>query len=200
MQNFIEKPTSKLKKAWEKQRGHGLKNKAWRKPAEKNNSKKKKKKKKKAYHLVKDLTSSKQGRTTTIQDKAGKCLTEEQDILNRRTEYCSELYTHTTTGDPMVLDAPPPINNDSCPILWEEVEAAVHHRRKASRQEWTTFHRTWSRQEERPWQMCYSSSAIRSDRQESGQHLGLSPWSSLSQRKTTYNYAKTTVPSAWSVI
>ena len=68
---------------------------------------------KKAYQLVKELTSSKQGRTTTIQDKAWKCLTEEQDILKRWTEYCSELYTHTPTGDPKVLDVPPPINNDS---------------------------------------------------------------------------------------
>ena len=71
------------------------------------------------------MTSSKQGRTTTIQDKAGKCLTEEQDILKRWTEYCSELYTHTTTGDPKVITVPPPINNDSYPILREEVEAAV---------------------------------------------------------------------------
>ena len=52
------------------------------------------------YHLVKELTSLKQGRTFTIQDKAGKCLTEEQDILKRWTGYCSELYTNTTTGDP----------------------------------------------------------------------------------------------------
>ena len=33
---------------------------------------------KKAYQLVKELTSSQQVKTTTIQDKAGKCLTEEQ--------------------------------------------------------------------------------------------------------------------------
>ena len=65
------------------------------------------------------------GRSTTIQDKAGKCLTEEQDILKSWTEYCSELYTRTATGDPKVLDVPPPINNDSYPILRKEVEAAV---------------------------------------------------------------------------
>ena len=86
-----------------------------KKNLQKNNSKK-------AYQLVKELTSSKQGRTATIQDKAGKCLTEEQDILKRWTEYCSELYTHTTTGDPKVLDVPLLINNDSYPILREEVE------------------------------------------------------------------------------
>ena len=90
---------------------------------QKNNSKK-------AYQLVKELTSSKQGRSTTIQEKAGKSPTEEQDILKRWTEYCSELYTHTTTGDPKVLDVPPPINNDSYPILREEVEAAVKSLKK----------------------------------------------------------------------
>ena len=33
---------------------------------------------KRAYQLVKDLTSEKQGRSSTIQDKSGKCLTEEK--------------------------------------------------------------------------------------------------------------------------
>ena len=33
---------------------------------------------KRAYQLVKDLTSEKQGRSLTIQDKSGKCLTEEK--------------------------------------------------------------------------------------------------------------------------
>ena len=80
---------------------------------------------KKAYQLVKDLTSSKQGRTTTIQDKNGKRLTEDRDILNRWTEYCSELYNHKAKGHPEVLKHPPVTNIDSHPILREEVEAAV---------------------------------------------------------------------------
>ena len=80
---------------------------------------------KKAFQLVKDLTSSKQGRTTTIQDKNGKRLTEDKDILNRWTEYCSELYNHKAKGDPEVLKRPPVTNTDSHPILREEVEAAV---------------------------------------------------------------------------
>ena len=46
---------------------------------------------KRAYQLVKDITSEKQGRSSTIQDKSGKCLTEEKEILSRWTEYCSEL-------------------------------------------------------------------------------------------------------------
>ena len=37
---------------------------------------------KSAYQLVKDLTSEKQGRSSTIQNKSGKCLTEEKEILN----------------------------------------------------------------------------------------------------------------------
>ena len=47
---------------------------------------------KRAYQLVKDLTTVKQGKVTTVQDRSGKCLTEERQILNRWTEYCSELY------------------------------------------------------------------------------------------------------------
>ena len=46
---------------------------------------------KRAYQLVMDLTSEKQRRSSTIQDRSGKCLTEEQEILSRWTEYCSEL-------------------------------------------------------------------------------------------------------------
>ena len=46
------------------------------------------------------------------------------------TEYCSELYTHTTTGDPKLLDVPPPTNNDSYLILREEVESAVKSPKK----------------------------------------------------------------------
>ena len=41
---------------------------------------------KRAYQLVKDLTSEKQGRSSTIQDKSGKCLTEEQEMLQYVTD------------------------------------------------------------------------------------------------------------------
>ena len=44
-----------------------------------------------AYQLVKGLTTVKQGKATTVQDRSGKYLTEERQILNRWTEYCSEL-------------------------------------------------------------------------------------------------------------
>ena len=85
---------------------------------------------KKTYQLVKDLTSTKQGRTTTIQDKDGKCLTEEQDILKRWSEYCSELYNYIATGDTEVLNVPPATDNDNYPILREEVEAAMKSLKK----------------------------------------------------------------------
>ena len=61
---------------------------------------------KRAYQLVKDLTTVKQGKATTVQDRSGKCLTEERQILNRWTEYCSELYNHKANGDPSVLNCP----------------------------------------------------------------------------------------------
>ena len=61
---------------------------------------------KRAYQLVKELTTVKQGKATTVQDRSGKCFTEEQQILNRWTEYCSELYNHKANGDASVLNCP----------------------------------------------------------------------------------------------
>ena len=85
---------------------------------------------KKAYKLVQDLIGTKQERTTTIQDNGGTCLTENEDILKRWTEYCSELYNYRATGDPEVLNVPPATNNVNHPILREEVEAAVKSLKK----------------------------------------------------------------------
>ena len=36
---------------------------------------------KEAYQLVKDLTTVKQGKATTVLDRSGKCLTQEREIL-----------------------------------------------------------------------------------------------------------------------
>ena len=80
---------------------------------------------KKAYQLVKDLTTEKQGKSTTIQDKSGKCLTEENEILNRWTEYCSDLYNYETDGDPIVFNCPEIPDEEHHPFLREKVEAAV---------------------------------------------------------------------------
>ena len=80
---------------------------------------------KRAYQLVKDLTAEKEGRSSAIQDKSGKCLTEEKEILSRWTEYCSELYNYEKCGDNAVLDCSQPPEEDLQPILREEVEIAV---------------------------------------------------------------------------
>ena len=79
---------------------------------EKNNSKR-------AYHSE----GSNLSRSSTIQDKSGKCLTEEKEILSRWTEYC-ELYNYESCGDNTVLDCSQPPEEDLQPIL-REVEIAV---------------------------------------------------------------------------
>ena len=84
---------------------------------------------KRAYRLAKDLTTVKQGKATTIQDLSGKCLTSERKILNRWTEYCSELYNHKANGDPSVLNCPQTDTEDDHPILRKEVETAVVYNR-----------------------------------------------------------------------
>ena len=64
-------------------------------------------------------------RSSTIQDKSGKCLTEEKEILSRWTEYCSELYNYESCLDNAVLDCSQPPEEYLQPILREEVEIAV---------------------------------------------------------------------------
>ena len=63
------------------------------------------------------MTTVKQGKATTVQDRSGKCLTEERQVLNRWTEYCSELYNHKANGDPLVLNCPQTDTEDDHPIL-----------------------------------------------------------------------------------
>ena len=85
---------------------------------------------KRAHQLVKDLTTVKQGKATTVQDRSGKCLTDERQILNRWTEYCSELYNNKANGDLSVLNCPQTDTEDDHPILCREVEAAVQSLKK----------------------------------------------------------------------
>ena len=81
---------------------------------------------------MKDLTSVKQGKATTVQDRSGKCLTEERQTLNRWTEYCSELYNYKANGDPSVLNCTQTDAEDDYPILHREVEAAVQSLKASS--------------------------------------------------------------------
>ena len=85
---------------------------------------------KRAYQLVKDLTTVKQGKTTTVQDCSRKCLSEEREKLNRWTEYYSELYSYKANGNPSVLNCPRTDTEDDHPILRKEVEAAVRSSKK----------------------------------------------------------------------
>ena len=80
---------------------------------------------KRPYQLVKDLTSEKQGRSSTTQDKSGKCLTEEKEILSRWTEYLTELYNCESCGVNAGLDCSQPPEEDLQLILHEEIEIAV---------------------------------------------------------------------------
>ena len=79
---------------------------------------------------MKDLTTVKQGKVTTVQDRSGKCLTEERQILNRWIENCSQLYNYKASGDPSVLNCPQTDTEDDHPILRRDVEAAVQSVKK----------------------------------------------------------------------
>ena len=94
---------------------------------------------KRAYQLLKKITTVKQGKAITVQDRSGKCLTEEREILNRWTNYCSELYNHKAKGDPSILNCPQIHTEDDHPILRKEVEAAVQSLKKREV--------SWSRQQ-----------------------------------------------------
>ena len=85
---------------------------------------------KRAYELVKDLTTVKQGKATTVQDRSRKCLSEEQQILNWWTEYCSVLYNYKANGDPSVVNCPQTDTEDDHLILRKEVETAVQSLKK----------------------------------------------------------------------
>ncbi len=92
-----------------------------------------------AYQTVKKLTNTKQRRASVIQDKAGKCLTEEHEVLTCFTEYCSDLYTQESNIDTTIPNGPYDTNDDKCSILRGEVEAAVKCLKVGNHQETTTY-------------------------------------------------------------
>ena len=47
-----------------------------------------------AYQLVRDLTTVKQGKVTTVRDRLGKCLTEERQILNQADDKQHQWHQH----------------------------------------------------------------------------------------------------------
>ena len=98
---------------------------------------------------MKDLTTVKQGKATTVQHCPGKCLAEEREILNRWTKYRTELYNHKANRDPSILGCPQTDTEDDHPILRKEVEAAVQLLQKGSQLEETSSQQNWFKQVER---------------------------------------------------
>ena len=87
-------------------------------PEQKQNSKR-------TYQLVFDQTSEKQSRSLTVQARPWKHPTEEQEILNRCTEYCSDVYRHESCGGNAVLDCSQHQEENLQQIFREEVKIAV---------------------------------------------------------------------------
>ena len=81
---------------------------------------------KKAYETVKNLTKPKSNKVNSIKDKNGEVIVEKTKILERWTEYCTELYNHKLNGDVKVLDTNKTANDDSEDlILRSEIEEAI---------------------------------------------------------------------------
>ena len=74
---------------------------------------------------MKDLITVKQGKATTVQDRPGKWVTEERQILNGWTEYCSEPYNDKANGDALILNYLQTDTEDDHPILRKEMKAAA---------------------------------------------------------------------------
>ena len=76
------------------------------------------------------INTVKEGTVTSIQERSGKCHTEELEILNRWPKYCFELYNDKANGDPSVLNCPQTDAEDDHPILRKEVQAVVQSLKK----------------------------------------------------------------------
>ena len=81
---------------------------------------------------MKDLTTLKQGKATAIQDRYRNCFREERNILNRWTEFYSELYSQKANGDPSVLNCPQTDTENDHPILCKKVESAMQSLKKGN--------------------------------------------------------------------
>ena len=124
MPNFTEKPTGKLKKKkHEKSKGDidwRTMRRYRRKPAEKQQQESLP-----AYERT-DKLETRENYYRTKQEN----VSQKNKIFWRGGQSTVLNCIHTTTGDSKVLDIPPPTNNDSYPILWEDVEAAVKSLKK----------------------------------------------------------------------
>ena len=80
-----------------------------------------------AYRVLRTLTTTNQPRATVIDDKDGKLLTDQDQVLKRWTEYCDELYNFPIQPDTATVNNPlyPSDDEESPSILKREVEEAV---------------------------------------------------------------------------
>ena len=85
----------------------------------------------KAYDTVKLLTKPKQSKVNSIKDKNGDIIIEKNKILERWTEYCSELYNYQLNGNEQVLTTDESTNDDKDnTILKSEIEDAIKTMKK----------------------------------------------------------------------
>ncbi|GFR93520.1 retrovirus-related Pol polyprotein LINE-1 [Elysia marginata] len=82
---------------------------------------------KQVFSTLKMLTKTCQPKVNLIKDKDGRLLTDDEDIMQRWSEYCSDLYNCEIQPDLSIFSATrdPPETDDSPPIQKSEVEAAV---------------------------------------------------------------------------
>ena len=96
---------------------------------------------KKAYNTLKALTKTQQHKSAVIEDSSGNILTKSTAILNWWTEYCSGLYNCELHQNTSLLQSNQTSTqeDESLPVLREEVEEAVCTLKAESLWEWTTF-------------------------------------------------------------
>ena len=72
---------------------------------------------KRAYQLMKDLASEEHGRSSTIQDRSGKCFTGYKRFLADGQNIAQNCNNHKSCGDNAVLNSSLPPEKDLQPIL-----------------------------------------------------------------------------------
>ena len=134
----------------------------------------------------------KEVKATSIHDRSGNYLTEEQRIPKRWTKYYSELYNHRTSGNPSVLNCPQTETEDEHPTVHKEVEAAVQSLKKGK----STGVDNIPAEPVQAGGEAVITVSHDSLQQENGQTRGSSTWSSHFPRKVTCSSARATEQSA----
>ena len=135
-----------------------------------------------------------QDRSTTIQDKSGKCLTEEQEILSRWLDYCLELYKYESCGDNAFLQSSQSPENLQ-PIFNKEVDIAVAALKKGKVCRSGQYTGRTCPCSQGKHDRCFGKSVMKSEKLENGQ-----PHVLHCLKRETYSSARTTEPSVSLVI